>query len=70
VNGGRSIYPLEAAEDMAANVKTGDELEINLAELVVKDISQNSSYKIKDFGPIKDIIEAGGLTSFNKKQLK
>ena len=68
INGGRKIYPLETAENIFQGTKTGDELEIDLNTLEVKNISQNKSYKIKDFGPVKDIIEAGGLTAYNKKR--
>ena len=27
------------------------------------------TYPIKPFGPVKDIIEAGGLTAYNKRRL-
>ncbi|MBU0581270.1 MAG: 3-isopropylmalate dehydratase small subunit [Candidatus Margulisbacteria bacterium] len=69
INGGRKIYPFETADNVAKEIKTGDEVEINLDNLTIKNISQNKSYSVKDFGPIKDIIEAGGLTAYNKKNL-
>ncbi|MFC1518036.1 3-isopropylmalate dehydratase [Candidatus Margulisiibacteriota bacterium] len=65
INGGRKIYPLETSDDLTKSLKTGDDLEIDLDKLIVK--AKDKAYKIKDFGPIKDIIEAGGLTAYNKK---
>ena len=66
VNGGRSIYPLESVDDITAQVKTGDELEIDLDKLTVKK-SGGKTFAIKDFGPVKEIIDCGGLTAYNKK---
>ncbi|MDR2431319.1 MAG: 3-isopropylmalate dehydratase small subunit [Candidatus Margulisbacteria bacterium] len=65
INGGRSIYPLETAADLSP-VKTGDELEIDLDKLTVK-ISGGQTFALKDFGPVKEIIDCGGLTAYNKK---
>ncbi len=69
INGGRKIYPLETAGNIADESKTGDELSIDLDNLVAKNLRTNKSYNLKDFGPIKDIIEAGGLTAYNQQQL-
>jgi 3-isopropylmalate/(R)-2-methylmalate dehydratase small subunit len=77
INGGRSIYPLETAADISAQIKTGEELEIDLDKLTVKKLSDGSSaaltaskeFQLKDFGPVKEIIDCGGLTAYNKKQL-
>ncbi|GBR77596.1 3-isopropylmalate dehydratase small subunit [Candidatus Termititenax dinenymphae] len=68
VNGGRSIYPLETADDAAGQVKTGDELEIDLDKLTIKNLTNNKTFQLKDFGPVKEIIDCGGLTAYNKKQ--
>jgi 3-isopropylmalate/(R)-2-methylmalate dehydratase small subunit len=70
VNGGRKIYPLETQNPIADESKTGDEVEIDLAALTVKNLRTGKTYTLQDYGPIKDIIEAGGLTSYNKNQLK
>ena len=67
VNGGRSIYPLETADNIAEQVQTGDELEIDLAKLTVKKLSDGKTFQLKDFGPVKEIIDCGGLTAYNKK---
>lgn len=66
INGGRAIYPLETADNVFDNIKTGDELEIDMENLIVKDVTNGKTFQLKDFGPVKDIIDAGGLTAFNK----
>ena len=67
INGGRSIYPLETSDNVFDNIKTGDDLEIDMDALIVKNITNDKSFQMKNFGPVKDIIDAGGLTAFNKK---
>ncbi|MDR1323009.1 MAG: 3-isopropylmalate dehydratase, partial [Candidatus Margulisbacteria bacterium] len=64
VNGGRSIYPLETAENLSAQVKTGEELEIDLDKLIVKK-ADGQTFALQDFGPVKEIIDCGGLTAYN-----
>jgi 3-isopropylmalate/(R)-2-methylmalate dehydratase small subunit len=66
VNGG-IILPLELEDDLTAKVKTGDMLEVLLSQGVVQ--HEGAEYHIKPFGHVKDIIEAGGLTAYNKKRL-
>lgn len=68
INGGHKIYPIETAAKIAEETNTGDEIEIDLDKLTVRNLSQNKKYKAKDFGPAKEIIEAGGLTAYNKKK--
>lgn len=69
INGGRTIYPLETGDAIAEETRTGDEVEIDLEKLSIKNVCTGKSYILKDFGPIRDIIEAGGLTSYNKKHM-
>ena len=66
INGGRKIYPLEVADKaVAKEIKTGDMVEIDMDKLELT--AKGKKYKIQDFGPVKEIIDAGGLTAFNKK---
>jgi len=65
INGGRAIYPLETAEDLSSVIKTGAEVEIDLENFILK--YNKKEYQLKDFGMLKDIIKAGGLTAYNKK---
>ena len=81
VNGG-IILPLESTLDLTDYFKTGDEAEIDLRghPLIqsrakdkrdddVLNPERGNAYPIKPFGPVKDIIEAGGLTEYNLKTL-
>jgi 3-isopropylmalate/(R)-2-methylmalate dehydratase small subunit len=69
VNGG-IILPLESTLDLTDVFKTGDEVEIDLRSLpIIQSCVKRQAYPIKPFGPVKDIIEAGGLTAYNKKIL-
>lgn len=68
INGGRAIYPLETADNVFDNIKTGDDLEIDMDALSVKNLNNGKTFVLKDFGPVKEIIDAGGLTAFNKRK--
>ncbi len=74
VNGG-IILPLESTEDLTHRVKTGDEIEIQLAGNPILQIDKVVSglgrpYSLKPFDrPVQDIIEGGGLTAYNKTRL-
>ena len=76
VNGG-IILPLESTEDLTTLVRvvdqtplinTGDEVEIRLSERPTIHV-HGQEYTLRPFGPVKDIIEAGGLTAYNKRKL-
>lgn len=69
INGGRNIIPLETYEDLSIVTKTGQELEINLYAEMIINLTNNRTYKIKPFGPVIEILEAGGLTLYNKRKL-
>ena len=69
VNGG-IILPLESTLDLGTVFQTGDEVEIDLrGSPIIQSHTKGQSYPIKSFGPVKDIIEAGGLTAYNKRKL-
>jgi 3-isopropylmalate/(R)-2-methylmalate dehydratase small subunit len=77
INGGARILPLESTLDIHDLVQTGEEIEINLETREVLPISRVGSefdrgkglWPIRDFGPAREIIEAGGLTAYNKRRL-
>lgn len=70
VNGG-IILPLESEVYLPDFIKTGEELEIRLSKYAAEviNLSQRQTFQIKPFGPVREIIEAGGLTAYNKKRL-
>ncbi len=70
VNGG-IILPLESTLDLTDVFKTGDEVEIDLkGHPIIQSHTKRRVYPIKQFGPVKNIIEAGGLTAYNKRRLE
>jgi 3-isopropylmalate/(R)-2-methylmalate dehydratase small subunit len=68
VNGGH-LLPLEIGSDLTQIVATGEEVEINLSVPSIRVPSRRLESLLKPFGPVKDIIEAGGLTAYNKKRM-
>ncbi len=72
VNGG-IILPIESTMDLGDYIKTGDRIEIDIAgKSVIRHIpgEERGLWPVRDFGPVKDIIGAGGLTAYNRKRLK
>jgi len=69
VNGG-IILPLESEENLTRQIKTGDNIELRLLKVpTLLACYVGTSHFLKPFGPVKDIIEAGGLTNYNKARL-
>jgi len=73
VNGG-IVLPLESTLDLSESFRTGDEAKIELSgSPVISNESHNErggrAYPLMQFGPVAEIIEAGGLTAYNKKRL-
>ncbi len=67
VDGGY-LLPIEIDENILDQVDDRDEIEINLENNTIKDITKdNKTYNIKPFSKIiKGIVEAGGLFNYNK----
>ena len=66
VNGGY-IIPFESEERLVEKIRTGDELEVRLNELVVINKTQNTTHKLKPLGDVLPIIEAGGVFNYAKE---
>jgi len=67
VDGGY-LYPIVITEEVYDAIDDGDELEIDLDENVIYDISKGKSFKIKPFPKlVARIVEAGGI--FNIEDL-
>ncbi len=75
VNGG-IILPLESeqlpeGQNLTARFKTGDIAQITLDESrpEIKIIPGDTKFGIKPFGPVMQIVKAGGLTAYNKARV-
>ena len=62
------IAPLETEDRLCEEIKTGDELEVNMENFILKNVTSGKEYNLKDLGDVKDIIEAGGLFNYAKKE--
>ncbi|MGD1835588.1 MAG: 3-isopropylmalate dehydratase small subunit [Nitrososphaeraceae archaeon] len=62
---GAYLLPIEIEDILLKQISDNDELEINLENNVIKNITTNESYNIKPFPEIiSKIIKAGGLLKF------
>jgi len=66
VDGG-FLVPLESLKKINDEVKTGDELEINLDTYVLKNNSSGKEYKLQELGSVLPIVEAGGIFEYARK---
>jgi 3-isopropylmalate/(R)-2-methylmalate dehydratase small subunit len=66
VNGGY-LVPFESEQRLVDKVRTGDELEVKLNELLVINKTQNDRYKLKPLGDVLPIIEAGGVFNYARQ---
>ena len=67
VDGG-FVVPYESLDDLSKKVHTGDRLEIIPEERTVKNITQNETYEIRPLGSVADIVNAGGIFEFARKE--
>jgi len=66
VNGGYLI-PFESEQRLVDKIKTGDELEVLMDQLVVINKTDGNHYKLKPLGDVLPIIEAGGVFAYAKQ---
>ena len=64
------LIPLESVERLCEKAKTGDELEITISKGEVVNKTRKESYRIKDLGAIRPILEAGDVFEYAKQVLK
>ena len=62
------MIPFETDERLINEIKTNDELEINIEDSTLKNITSSKIYKLKSLGDVWSIIEAGGLFSYAKRK--
>ncbi|MDZ7657961.1 hypothetical protein [Fodinibius sp.] len=67
VDGG-FVIPYESLQDLSQEVKTGDQIEIHPEKQTVINITQNTSYEIRPLGSVANIVNAGGIFEFARKE--
>lgn len=63
VDGG-FLIPLESVEKINNLIKTGDEVEIDIDNNIMKNLSSGEQYKINPLGDVFEIVNAGGLFKY------
>ena len=66
VNGGY-LVPFESEQRLVDKIKTGDELEVRMDQLVVINKTDGNRYQLKPLGDVLPIIEAGGVFNYAKQ---
>lgn len=66
VNGGY-VVPVETVNRLIEEIRTGDELQIDLEQSVVKNLTSGKEYPVKSLGEVLPIIEAGDIFEYAKK---
>ena len=66
VDGG-FIVPLESLSKIYENFKTGDEVEVNIEQHKITNLSSGKTFAFKHPGDVLPIIEAGGLFKYARK---
>jgi 3-isopropylmalate/(R)-2-methylmalate dehydratase small subunit len=66
INGGYLI-PFEGVDRLCDKICTGDELHINVAGSVLRNVSTSEQWKLKPLGEVAPILEAGGLFPHARK---
>ena len=62
-----NLVPFESPHRLVEKVRTGDELEIRMDELVLINKTQNTRHELKPLGDVLPIIEAGGVFAYAKQ---
>jgi 3-isopropylmalate/(R)-2-methylmalate dehydratase small subunit len=66
VNGGY-ILPLEAKSRLVEKIRTGDDVEIDLASHTLTDHTTGERFELKPLGQVAPIVEAGGVFEYAKQ---
>ena len=61
------IYPVEAKENLASKLDTGDEVELDLNSMTLTKLSSGAKYVLKDMGDVKDVVDCGGIFEYARK---
>ncbi len=66
VDGG-FLIPFEGNEKLNDKIKTGDEVEVDLASNTIKNLSSGKEYQLRPLGSVYDIVNSGGLFNYARE---
>ncbi len=66
VNGGY-LVPVETPARLVDQIATGNEVEVDIAAGVLKDLTAQREYKLNPLGDVADIIAAGGIFKYARQ---
>jgi 3-isopropylmalate/(R)-2-methylmalate dehydratase small subunit len=66
VNGGY-LVPCESVDRLVEQIRTGDEVELNLEQHTLTNHRDGAVYELKPLGDVKPIIDAGGVFEYAKQ---
>ena len=66
VDGGFCI-PFESTQRLITEIKTGDDLEINVPAGTLKNLTNGKTYSLRPLGDLLDIIKAGGVFAYARQ---
>ncbi len=61
------IYPVECRDELNKILKTGDEVEISMADCTLKILSSGEIRALEPLGDVRDVVEAGGIFNYARK---
>ena len=62
---GAFLLPIEIEKDAYTNISEGDEIDIDISNNTIKNLTKNQTYKMKPFSEIiGEIIKSGGLFKY------
>jgi 3-isopropylmalate/(R)-2-methylmalate dehydratase small subunit len=64
---GGFLIPLEVSEKINDRIKTGDRLQINMQDYILKNESNGTSFQLRSPVDVLPIIQAGGLFQYARK---
>lgn len=69
VDGG-FLIPAESIESLVDNFRTGDEAELNIEKGYIANSRTGEQFPIRELGDVREIIEAGGIFKYARKNGK
>jgi 3-isopropylmalate/(R)-2-methylmalate dehydratase small subunit len=66
VNGGY-LVPLESTKRLVEEICTGDELEIDIPALKLKNLTRGETWELQSLGEVAPILDAGGIFNYAAK---